>query len=110
MRYEQDRGLRVSSSPLERLALPGQLVWHHRQLDTPGNRVLSFIDIAAPEDIPPEALAAALRELLQLAGIQQSFVPWGSRVGFSLGLEAARVSGWRQEIRGLVTHLFDVMP
>jgi hypothetical protein len=107
--YVQQDWMQVGS-PLERLAKPGHLVWHHHPLPAQGNRILSFVDVAAPEDVTSDEVADALRQFVELPKLQQAFVPYGSRVGLSVGFDDSTVARWRQETLELLRFLFAVHP
>lgn len=88
---------------------PGVLVWHDTQLAPPGNRVLSYLDIVAPDEMP-------LLELRQyITGLKLALVEagnptvdtWGPIwVRFGLG----QVLPWRTELGALAGHLVLRLP
>jgi len=108
-RWAQDPSIEVRS-PLERLAHAGRLAWHHPSGSSAGARVLSFVDIAAPEDVSEEELSGALSELVDLEEMPGSYAPSGSRVGFHIDMATPFREEWESEVLRLVEHFLTVHP
>ncbi len=108
-RWVQDPSLEVRS-PLERLAHPGRLVWHDPQASTAGYRVLSYVDIAAPEGLATKELSEALTDLVDLDEMPGSYSAAESRVGFHMDMAEPLRADWEAEVLRLVEHFFTVHP
>ncbi len=108
-RWVQDPTLQVRS-PLERLAHPGRLAWHHPPTSSAGARVLSYVDVAAPEDVTEAELSAGLEQLVDLVEMPGSYAPPGSRVGFHIDMATPLRDSWEAEVLRLVEHFFLVHP
>ena len=88
----------------------GTLMWKDLQLPTPGNRVVSYLDVVAPDAISHELLCN------QLATLKHQLVmttnPTGLRIDpfwFRLGLGNDRVP-WATELAALAAHLVLRLP
>lgn len=108
--YHYSQSLDELDSPVERFYHPGTLVWRHRPLPQAGNRVRSFLDVAAPEEVTSEQLLDALRKLVELEDMPQAFSPQGSGVAFKLYMEPQLLPEWRREALSLLYHLLEVHP
>lgn len=102
--------LAAVESPADRFYRPGILTWQHRPLAQPGNRVRSFVDIAAPEDLSADELLQAITTLVALEAPPQTFAANGSRVAFQLDMEANLRQNWRKEVLYLIHQLLEVHP
>jgi hypothetical protein len=81
---------------------PGELTNEHVELQPPGNRVRSYVDIVAPDETPWTEVRPAFVAFVTKA--QASPLPWEGVVGrcyFRVGLEQALVAAWQSEFAKL---------
>lgn len=91
-------------------ANPGTLVWQDVQLSPPGNRVLSYLDVVAPDDLPRGLLReylAALKHTLSEQG-NPTVASWGP-VWVRFGLGHVGIP-WSTELGALAGHLTMRLP
>lgn len=98
------RGLTWTSAPPSGLddQFSGVLIDQSISVPPPGNRVRSFLDITAPDDLPwPEVRSAFMRFLAEK---QQEDLPWVGDVDvcrFKVNMELALAAEWREELAKL---------
>jgi len=81
----------------------GSLVSQSVVVPPPGNRVRSYLDIAAPDDAPWEEIHRAFVRFLVAHG--PAPLPWSgiqARCKFQVGLEQALAPRWRTELAALL--------
>lgn len=88
----------------------GQLVWSDQQLPPPGNRIVSYLDVVVPDDLPHEVLCT------RLAALKQVFLWKGNPTELSrdlmwirFGLGNDRIP-WSTELAALAAHLVLRLP
>lgn len=89
---------------------PGALVWRDIQLPPPGNRILSYLDVVAPDDFPREELCnrlAVLKQALPNHG-NPTILTWDP-VWFRFGLGYVALP-WTTELGALAGHLVLRLP
>ena len=86
------------------------LVWQDRPLPQTGNRVRSWVDVAAPDDTGWADVFGALDVLLELPVMPQAFSPADSVVAFALNMDSALRPEWRREVLFLLEHLLRAHP
>jgi hypothetical protein len=78
---------------------PGTLVAQSISVRPPGNRVRSYLDISAPDDVRWSDLRVALMDFVGRS--QRSSLPWigsSGRCYFRLGMELGLVRQWQKEL------------
>jgi hypothetical protein len=109
MHFAQDPAI-VVADPIERLQFPGWLTWQYRPLPRPGNRIVSYVDVAAPEDVTVDEVSQAIGELIQLPVLPRIFASATRRVGFSIVVDPRLAEAWRNEVLDLLGTFFQVHP
>jgi len=88
----------------------GELIWQKIEVDPPGNRVLSYLDVVAPDAIPWEAVCgrlAMLKRYVHEAG-NPTIAAWDPLwIRFGLGHPGIP---WSTELGALAGHLVLRLP
>lgn len=108
--YHYVHGKQIVDSPVEFYCRKATLLWQHRPLPHAGNRVRSWIDVAAPDEYGWKEISGAFDALLALPVMPHAFSPADSAVAFTLDMDVALRPHWRQELLSLLAHLQSVHP
>lgn len=100
----------ASLGPSARLHQPATLLWQHREIADPGARVLSFVDIAAPDPLDWTQIERTLRALLKFDAPPALFALRDGEVALRLHIQEALLSKWKGEVVALVQRLGQVHP
>ncbi len=88
----------------------GRLVWSDLQLPPPGNRIVSYLDIVVPDDVPHSALCERLARLKQLLAWTANPSEWTLEpMWIRFGLGNDRIP-WNTELAALAAHLVLRLP
>ena len=89
---------------------PGELIWQDLQLAPPGNRVLSYLDVVAPDTVSRDELCdrlAVLKAVLKETG-EPTVARWNPLwIRYGLGFRALP---WTTELGALAGHLVLRLP
>lgn len=108
--YHYVHGYVPIESPLEFYCREATLIWEQRPLPQPGNRVRSWVDVAAPDEVEWQGIFDALGVMLTLPVMPHAFAPIDSSVAFTLDMEGALRPRWQHEVLSLLSHLQRVHP
>lgn len=94
------------TNPEDYLNLPCTLVSQSVPLPGGGNRVRSFLDIAAPNDVTADEMARSVQFFADLAGPPPAPVHfYGEACAFRFAVEGSLLPVWRSEFLNLVRTL-----
>lgn len=81
---------------------PGELTLSHVEVTPPGNRIRSYLDIVAPDEVTEGEIRRALGTFLERSRAQP--LPWVGVIGrcfLRVGMERELTRTWRDEIASL---------
>lgn len=82
---------------------PGELVTEHIEVQPPGNRVRSYLDLVAPDRSSDETLLSVVRNLVQQ--VELNPLPWNTTIDACLcrfHLDHDLLPRWRDELASLL--------
>lgn len=91
------------------LASPGELVESDIRVTPPGNRVRSFLEIVAPDDMPSRRIIRGVMDCLDLLSNKElPLTVESAPMLFTFNAERALALAWRKELVTLLEHAIRV--